>query len=69
MTLNIDQIIERNSYRYDRTIGGKTTSGTGVMIQRYKGKNNQWYIILHDARNKRAPTLRLAHIKGPARVR
>jgi len=68
MSLNIDQIIERNSYRYERTIGDKTTSGTGVMIQRYKAKNG-WHIILHDARNKRAPTLRLAHIKGPARVR
>ena len=68
MNLNIDQIIERNSYRYERTLRGQTISGTGVMIQRYKAKNG-WHIILHDAKNRRAPTLRMAHIKGPARVR
>ncbi len=66
--MNIDDIQERKVYRYARTLRGVEISGQGVMIQRYKARNG-WHIILHDARNKRAPTLRLAHIKGPARVR
>lgn len=67
MTLNIDQIHERASYRYSRTIGGKTITGTGVALQVYP--DHGWRILLHDKKNNRAPTLRLKHILGPARVR
>lgn len=68
MKLNIDQIHERIVYRYKRSFRGVEISGQGVMVQKYKARNG-WHIILHDARNKRAPTLRLNHILGPARVR
>lgn len=67
MKLTIDQIIDGNSYRYSRTIGGKTITGTGVALQVYQ--DHGWRILVHDKKNSRAPTLRLKHILGPARVR
>lgn len=66
--MQIDDIQERKVYRYARTLRGVEISGQGMMIQKYKARNG-WHIILHDTKNRRAPTLRLAHIKGPARVR
>jgi hypothetical protein len=67
MKLNIDQIIDGNSYRYSRTIGGKTISGVAVALQVYE--DHGWRILVHDRKNHRTPTLRLKHILGPARVR
>lgn len=66
--MNIQDITEPNKYRYSRTVGGRTISGIGRVIQRYKAANG-WQIIVHDEKNQRAPTLRPAHILGPVRVR
>ena len=64
--MNIEDIKEPNAYHYSRTLRGVTITGTGRVIQKYKAANG-WQIIVHDARNKRAPTLRPAHILRPAR--
>jgi len=66
--MKIEDIREPNSYHYSRKLRGVTISGTGRVVQKYRAANG-WQIIVHDARNKRAPTLRPAHILRPVRVR
>lgn len=59
--MKIEDIREPLSYVYSRTRAGVTIEGTGVIIQKYLAANG-WQIILHDKKNKRAPTLRPVHI-------
>jgi len=66
--MKIEDIREPNSYHYSRSLRGKVISGTGRVVHKYEAANG-WQIIVHDARNKRAPTLRPAHILRPVRVR
>lgn len=66
--MKIEDITEPNAYHYSRTVNGKTIAGTGKVVQKYRAVNG-WQIILHDAKNKRAPTLRPAHILRRVRVR
>jgi len=66
--MKIEDITEPHSFHYSRTLRGKTISGTGRIVQKYPAANG-WQIILHDAKNKRAPTLRPVHILRRVRIR
>ena len=59
--MKIEDITEPNVYHYARTVGGVTISGSGRVVQKYRAANG-WQVIIHDAKNKRAPTLRPVHI-------
>jgi len=63
-----EDIKEPNSYHYSRKLRGVVISGTGRVVQKYRAANG-WQIILHDAKNRRAPTLRPAHILRPVRAK
>jgi hypothetical protein len=63
-----EDITEPNAYHYERRLRGKTISGTGTVVQKYLAGNG-WQIILHDKRNRRAPTLRPVHILRRVRAR
>jgi hypothetical protein len=65
--MKINDITEPHHYHYSRTQRGVTITGHGQLIQRYEGVNG-WYCIIHDVKNKRAPTLRPAHITKRVRT-
>jgi hypothetical protein len=66
--MKIEDINEPNAYHYERRLRGVTISGTGTVVQKYRAGNG-WQIIIHDKRNRRAPTLRPAHILRRVRAR
>ncbi len=66
--MKIEEITEPNAYHYERRLRGVTISGTGVVVQKYRAGNG-WQVILHDKKNRRAPTLRPAHILRRVRAR
>jgi len=63
-----EDIKEPNSYHYSRKLRGVVISGTGRVVQKYRAAN-VCQIILHDAKNRRAPTLRPVHILRPVRAK
>ena len=66
--MKIDDITEPNAYHYARSLRGVTITGSGKVVQKYRARNG-WQIIVHDVRNRRAVTLRPAHILRRVRVR
>jgi hypothetical protein len=66
--MKVADIKEPHVYHYSRKLRGVTITGTGRVIQVYRALNG-WHVIVHDAKNRRAPTLRPAHILRPVRVR
>lgn len=65
--MKIEDIAEPYSYAYSRALRGKTITGTGVVVQKYKAANG-WQIILHDKKNRRAVTVRPVHILRRSRA-
>jgi hypothetical protein len=66
--MKVEDITEPHAYHYERRLRGKVITGTGTVVQKYQAGNG-WQIILHDKKNRRAPTLRPVHILRRVRVR
>jgi hypothetical protein len=66
--MKIEDITEPHAYHYRRTLRGVTIGGSGAVVQKYLAANG-WQVIVHDKRNRRAVTLRPAHILRRVRQR